>query len=181
MIKGKNTDKIEAYFRICDEVATSSKDPSTKVGAIIVSPRGAIVSTGFNGFPRRVNEQGTALQASGNQDWTPIDYSERWERPEKYNWVIHAELNAILNAAAEGVRLEGCTMILPWDMPCNLCCGAIVNAGLTEVIVSTDPFPGVGKGTHYDTEDIAKTILKEADVQLIYVNRPDRQTGLTLI
>jgi len=174
--------KIEAYFRICEEVATSSKDPSTKVGAIIVSPRGAIMSTGYNGFPRRVNEEGTALQAKGDGDWTPIDYTLRWERPEKYKWVIHAELNAILNAAAEGIRLEGCTLILPWDMPCNICCGCIVNAGLSEVICSTDKFPGVGKGEHYDTEEIAKTILKEGNVKLHYIRREDtRQKGLTVV
>lgn len=149
-----NTDKIEAYFRICEEVATSSKDPSTKVGAIIVSPRGAIVSTGYNGFPRRV-----------------VETDERWARPEKYNWVIHAELNAILNAAAEGVRLEGCTMILPWDMPCNTCCGAIVNAGLAHVVCATDKFPGVGKGKYYNVTDVAKTILADADVPLTLIDR----------
>ncbi len=71
-------------------IAQKSKDPSTKVGCVIVNDDNVILSTGFNGFPRGIEE----------------DWKDRWKRPEKYHWVEHAERNAIFNAADHLAAVE---------------------------------------------------------------------------
>ena len=94
-----------------------SKDPSTKVGAAIVAPDHGLICTGFNGFPSGVLE-------------TP----ERWERPEKYNWVVHAELNAILHAAKHGKKLDGSTLYSTL-LPCDRCAMHIHQVGIKKVVI----------------------------------------------
>jgi deoxycytidylate deaminase len=81
--------KFEKYFELAKFNANLfSKDPNTKVGAILLKPDlSAVVSTGINGFPRKL------------QDTDP----QRWERPTKYTYVTHAEVNAVANAARIGV------------------------------------------------------------------------------
>jgi len=121
----------DSYFlNIAELVATRSKDPSTQVGAVLVSNR-AIISTGYNGFPRGVNDR----------------VPERFDRPMKYLWTIHAEENAILNAARHGVKLEGSSLYITPLPPCTECAKAIAQAGLKEVI-----FSGAG-----DNERLSKT------------------------
>ena len=79
---------IQRYFKIAEQVSSWSKDPSSKIGAIIVGDKGQIISQGYNGFPRGV-----------------IDSEDRYnQRETKYKLVVHAEMNAILNAfLPEGV------------------------------------------------------------------------------
>lgn len=113
----------DSYFiSIADTVRLKSKDGSSKVGAILVGPQNQVVSTGFNGFPRGIDET----------DQT------RWERPEKYQYVEHAERNAIYNAARHGIALEGCTLYLvgfgPPSVPCIDCTRAIIQSGIKTVI-----------------------------------------------
>ena len=112
--------KWDDYFiNLCYEVAKKSKDPSTKVGAIIVYPDNGICSTGFNGFARGVKE----------------DDQERWENREiKYPMVVHGEVNSILNAARHGHNVSGCKIYVPWH-PCSACANAIVQSGIGEVIM----------------------------------------------
>ena len=104
-------------MRIADlEVAQWSKDPSRKIGAVIVKER-EIVTTGYNGFPRGCDD----------------DVDARHERPEKYNWTLHGELNAVINAARQGKSTLGCDIYVNWH-PCDQCSGVIVNAGIKRVI-----------------------------------------------
>lgn len=99
-------------------VSTLSKDESTKVGCVIVSPKKVILSTGYNGFPRGVND----------------NVPERKTRPTKYDYVVHAEANAILNAGRNGTdKLEGAILYVTMP-PCTHCAGEIINAGIKEVI-----------------------------------------------
>ena len=100
--------------------AQFSKDTSTKVGAIIVGPAGEDRASGYNGAPR-----GCSADAPGDPRGT--------ERPEKYFWFSHAELNAITNAARVGVPLEGCTIFVTHP-PCMDCARAIVQAGIKRVV-----------------------------------------------
>lgn len=96
-------------------VATKSKDPSTKVGAVIVRPDRTIVSLGYNGFPRGV-----------------ADTSERLnDRPTKYSLVVHAEMNAILSARES---LQGYTLYTVPFMPCDRCFVHVIQAGITRVV-----------------------------------------------
>jgi dCMP deaminase len=94
-------------------VASWSKDRSRKCGAVIVDSRNVLVSLGWNGFPRGVDDTVDA----------------RHERPAKYHWTEHAERNAIYNAAANGHPTKGCTIYLPW-YPCADCARAIIQSGI---------------------------------------------------
>lgn len=100
--------------------AQFSKDTSTKVGAVIVGPAGEDRASGYNGAPRRCG-----ADEPGDPRGT--------ERPEKYFWFSHAELNAITNAARVGVPLEGCTIFVTHP-PCMDCARAIVQAGIKRVV-----------------------------------------------
>jgi len=110
---------IDYFVEIADVVRTKSKDKHTKVGAIIVGEDNEIVSTGYNSFPRGLND----------------NLSERFERPEKYYWMSHAEENAIVNAARIGVSTKNCKMFIVGGFPCTSCARKIINAGIKEIYV----------------------------------------------
>ena len=107
------------WMALAQLIATWSKDRGRKVGAVIVGPDNEIRSTGFNGFPRGVND----------------DVEERHEAAsgEKYLWASHAERNAIYNAALLGVSTKNCTIYVPW-YPCVDCAKAIVQSGLSKIV-----------------------------------------------
>lgn len=114
---------FDSYFiDIANVVRSKSKDPSSKIGAVIVGPDKQIVATGFNGFARGIDETNPT----------------RWERPIKYQHVVHAEVNAVYNAARTGVSLLGCTLYLygfgPPTVPCTECSKAVIQSGITRVV-----------------------------------------------
>lgn len=112
------SDRWDQHFlSLCEAHARMSKDPSTKVGSIIVGPDREIRSTGFNGFPRGI-----------------VDLEGRYRnRDLKYELIVHAELNAILAAARIGTSLRG--GILYTSMPpCLRCAMHIIQAGIVEVV-----------------------------------------------
>ncbi len=104
------------FLELTDVIARWSKDPSRGVGALIVSPSRQIMATGFNGLPR------------GFED-TP----DRLQRPNKYDFVVHAELNALIQCARNGVSPIGATIYSSFS-PCVNCAIAIVQAGIARVI-----------------------------------------------
>lgn len=107
------------YFRqIAHTVKLKSKDINTQIGAVIVGKDNEIVSTGYNSFPRGIND----------------DLPERQERPEKYYWMEHAERNAIFNAARIGVSTRDCSIYLTCGIPCADCARGIINAGIRRVV-----------------------------------------------
>lgn len=111
----------DSYFMaMLPLIASRSKDPRTKTGCIIVGPNQEIRTTGYNGFPR------------GVQDTLP----ERWDRDsgEKYFWVEHAERNAIYNAARCGTATDACTLYVSW-LPCMDCGRAIIQSGIKRIVV----------------------------------------------
>ena len=106
------------YFRgIAHQVKLKSKDARTQIGAVIVGHDNEIVSTGYNSFPRGIDD----------------NVIDRQTRPEKYYWFEHAERNAIYNAARIGVSTKGCTMYLTCHVPCADCARGIINAGITTI------------------------------------------------
>ncbi len=106
------------FIQIAEVVATRSKDPSTQVGAVLVRNRN-IIATGYNGFPRGVND----------------NIPERYERPLKYTWTIHAEENCVLSGALHGVPTAGATLYVTPLAPCTRCASAIIQCGVLEVVV----------------------------------------------
>lgn len=137
-----------------NHAATKSKDRSTQVGVVIVGPDWEPRSTGFNGFPRGVDD----------------DVEERHQRPDKYLWTEHAERNAIYNAARIGTPLKGTTMVMnfcPW--PCTDCARGVIQAGIKRVIgYKNCPFPGKGDQWEHNLS-VAKTMLEEAGVEIQYI------------
>lgn len=131
-------------------VAMKSKDPRTKVGAVIVGPDNEIRTTGYNSFPR------------GMQD----DVPERQVSPAKHLFFEHAERNAIYNAARMGTSLKGCRIYLPF-MPCSDCARGIVQAGLAEVVLHRE-HPG-NDGGRFGAEHhhaASRAILDEGGVEV---------------
>ena len=108
------------FYELAKMVSTWSKDPSTQVGAVITSPFKNIVSVGYNGFNSLVlNEESLYDQIT---------------REEKRNRTIHAELNAIFNAAKNGASVKDCNMYITHPS-CSNCALAIIQSGIKMVIV----------------------------------------------
>ena len=106
------------YFRnLTHQIKLKSKDEKTQIGVLIVGTDNEIISTGYNSFPRGLND----------------DDAERQERPEKYFWFGHAERNAIYNAARIGVSTKGTTMYMSCGLPCVDCARAVVQAGIKTI------------------------------------------------
>lgn len=109
------------YIQLATDVSSWSKDPSAKVGAVIVGSKGQVLSQGYNGFPRGVN-----------------DHVERYnDRKEKHKYVVHAEMNAIYNASYTGVSLDGATIYVYGLPVCNECAKGIIQVGIKSVVVAT--------------------------------------------
>jgi dCMP deaminase len=107
------------YFRgIAHQVKLKSKDRYTQIGAVVVGSDNQIVSTGYNSFPRGIDDS--------------VD--ERQERPEKYYWFEHAERNSLYNAALIGVSTKGCTMYLTCGIPCSDCARGVINSGISKIV-----------------------------------------------
>jgi dCMP deaminase len=105
--------------------ARRSKDPSTQVGACIVSRQNKIISVGYNGMPIGCSDDEFPWEREGDVLDT------------KYPYVCHAELNAILNNV--GFNLDGCKIYVPL-FPCNECSKAIIQSGIREVIYISDKY-----------------------------------------
>ncbi len=103
--------------------AQRSKDPNTQVGACIVSKDNIIISTGYNGMPKGCSDD--------EYPW------EREGKETKYPYVVHAELNAILNA--HGRNLEGSKLYVTL-FPCNECAKAIIQSGVKEFFYLSDKY-----------------------------------------
>jgi dCMP deaminase len=104
------------FIELARHIAAWSKDPSTQVGCVVVGPDREIRSTGFNGFPRGIEDSDDRLR----------------DRTKKYPLICHAEENAIMHAARTGVSLKGCTAYVTWP-PCTRCARSLVQAGVSEV------------------------------------------------
>lgn len=131
----------EEYFMgVAMLSAYRSKDPNTQVGACIVNQDKKIVSLGYNGMPisKLDNDKTYPWAREGN----PLD--------TKYPYVVHAELNAILNSRAD---LRGCTIFVTL-FPCNECCKAIIQSGIKEMVYLSNK---------YAEEDSTKASAKMLD------------------
>lgn len=105
------------WMGLAHHIAGWSKDLSRKLGAVIVDDRQVLVSIGWNGFPRGLND----------------DVASRHARPAKYIWTEHAERNAIANAAAKGISTLGGTMYISW-YPCADCARMIIQSGISRLV-----------------------------------------------
>jgi dCMP deaminase len=107
----------KTMLELAQTISRLSKDPRTKVGAILLSKCGKKLSMGYNGFPQGVEES-----------------SDLWQREIKHDYVQHAEINAIVNCEFEK---EGATLYSTLQ-PCTTCLGAIINSGIKRVVYENE-------------------------------------------
>lgn len=127
-----------------EHAALKSKDP-TKVGAVLVRER-TVLASGYNGPPRGVK-----------------DTEDRFERPAKYLFATHAEMNLIATAAREGIRIDGCYIYVT-HFPCSACARLMIQAGVRKVVFGTGT-------TSMPAEEFeaARTMFDESGVQLVEI------------
>ncbi|MDR1794612.1 MAG: dCMP deaminase family protein [Erysipelotrichaceae bacterium] len=145
----QNVISWDQYFMgIAHLSALRSKDPNTKVGACIVNPDKRIVGIGYNGLPSGCEDDEFPWQREGNLLDT------------KYPYVVHAELNAILNSTTS---LKGCTLYVSL-FPCNECAKALIQAGVKKICYESDKYA--------DTEIVkaSKRMLNAAGVELVQLS-----------
>jgi dCMP deaminase len=113
----------DRYFvQMARLVATKSKDRSFKVGCVLVGEDHEVLSTGYNGMARGVDDSVGA----------------RHTRPDKYLWFEHGERNAVYNAARVGTSTRGATAYLNCGTPCSACARAFIQAGVVRVVLDPE-------------------------------------------
>lgn len=111
------------FLDIAKMYSSFSKDPSRKIGAVAVDhKKRVILSSGYNGFPRGIEDDGWRLN----------------DRPTKYRYVVHAEMNVIYNATFSGVSLDGATLYVYGLPVCSECAKGIIQVGIKEVHIFVD-------------------------------------------
>jgi dCMP deaminase len=137
------SEKIKVFMNIANELSSLSKDPSTKVGALILRPDLTIVSMGYNGFAKGIE-----------------DSEEIWnDRGRKYKYVIHAETNAILTS-------NECLkdyILLCTHFPCPNCMSNIIQKGISQVYYKNEP-----REDHSSNETF--NMIFEAGLEVMQVN-----------
>ena len=141
----------EYFLEIAEVVKLKSKDQSTQIGAVVVGEGRNVLSTGYNSFPRGLDD---SLQ-------------ERQERPEKYFWIEHAERNAIYNAALEGVSLKNSTIYLTSGLPCMDCARGIVNSGI-KIVWCKSVCTTKNKEKWEESQKKSLQLLNECGVEVCY-------------
>jgi len=132
-------------------VAEKSKDPSTKIGSVIVKDN-HIISSGFNGFPIGVYD-------------SPTRYNDR---ETKYKFVVHSEANAVLSAARFGISTSG-TTIYTQAIPCHDCAKAVIQGGVKKVVVHTK-WPRMSHSKWEDSMKISIEMFTESGIEIGYLN-----------
>ena len=130
------------FFELAKLVGSWSKDPSTQVGAVIVDEDKIVVSLGYNGFPRNVDDSEERLL----------------DREQKYEIIIHAEANAILHAKRS---VSNCTLYTWPFQPCSKCAGLIIQSGIKRVVSVVHSEERWKKNFM-----ISRKLLKEANIEL---------------
>lgn len=114
-----SADWVKKYIELAEHISTWSKDPNTKIGAVAVGAHGQILSQGYNGFPRGIEDSEHRLN----------------DRTLKYRYVVHAEQNCIYNATLNGVSLKGADLYV-FGLPiCSECAKGVIQVGVKRVFM----------------------------------------------
>lgn len=146
MDKRENTLTWDEYFMgLAHLSALRSKDPNTQVGAAIIDENHRVVSVGYNGFPKGCSDDEFPWSRSGGV------------LNSKYAFVVHAELNAILNSPRS---VSGCTIYVSL-FPCNECAKAIIQSGIKRIVYESDKYADT------ETTIASKKMLQAAGIELV--------------
>jgi dCMP deaminase len=149
-MKRANAISWETYFMgIAHLSALRSKDPNTQVGAVIVDQEHKVVSIGYNGFPKGCSDDEYPWENEGSSLET------------KYVYVVHAELNAILNSPRS---VKGCSIYVSL-FPCHECAKAIIQSGIQEIVYESDKYAS--------SESVlaSKRMLESAGVRMVQLTK----------
>lgn len=139
----------QRYLKLAEEVASWSKDPSRKIGAVAVGAKGQVLAQGYNGFPRGID-----------------DSEERYnDRERKYGLVVHAEMNVIYNATYNGVSLDGATLYVTGLPVCSDCAKGIIQVGIKRVVMKYMVIPS----TWIDSWNKTQEMFNETSIQFEFV------------
>ena len=134
------------FLKLAKHISEWSKDPSTKVGCVVVGPDRELRSTGFNGLPRGIEDNEERLN----------------NREIKYPLICHAEENAIMHAARIGISLKDCTAYVTWP-PCTRCARSLIHAGVSTIVYPENiEIPE----RWMDDFNLSLNMLKEAKISL---------------
>ena len=137
------------FLEVAKLISTFSKDPSTCTGGVIVRPDKTVASVGFNGFPRKIADKLELLL----------------NREEKYKRIIHAEMNAILNAYGP---VKGYTLYNWPGQSCARCAVHIIQAGIIRVVYPENSHTDFGIRWREETE-MANSLFKEAEIEVLSI------------
>ena len=126
----------KTFIDVAKVIAQRSKDPHTKVGAVLIK-NNCIIGPGYNGDPRNFR------------------YKFNWNTEEKYDYVIHAEMNAIANASYNGCQIKDSEIFLTLS-PCNQCIKLLIQFGVKKVYYLKE----------YKDFELTKKIADNADIKL---------------
>ena len=107
-------------MELTEVVASWSKDPSKKIGAVAIGSKGQVLAQGFNGFPRGIDDTDERLN----------------DRSKKYKYVVHAEMNLIYNATFNGISLDGSTVYIHGLPLCSECAKGLIQVGVKQIVMS---------------------------------------------
>lgn len=148
--------KYARFVPVALAFAAMSKLPGTKVGCVILGKAYQVLSSGWNGAPRRSN---------ADQDERLVD------RETRLDWVVHAEANAIANAARSGMTLDGSTLICTL-MPCMTCAKLIVQAGIERVLCPAPTEDNARWGREFD---LTRRLFAECGIVLHHYDTTGEQ------
>jgi dCMP deaminase len=137
----------ERFLGLAKFVSNWSKDPSTKVGAVITDLDNRIVSIGYNGFPKNVYDCADMLK----------------DRETKYNIIVHGEMNAILFA---NKSLKNCILYTYPFMPCPRCSSMIIQSGIIKIVSYKNKIDRWEKDF-----ELSRWLFEQADIKLVEYNK----------
>ena len=136
------------FLKLAKEISTWSKDPSSKIGAVIVNDERRILATGYNGFPRGIEDTEERLN----------------DREKKYPLIVHGEMNALMNALYSGVSVKDATLYVYGLPVCPDCTKAVIQAGIKRVVM---PPPELSpEKWRVAWETLSEPMYKEAGVSI---------------
>ena len=138
----------QRFLDLAEQIASWSKDPSRKIGAVAIGDKGQVLAQGYNGFPRGIDD-------------SEYRYNER---EEKYKYVVHAEMNCIYNAGWNGVSLNGSKFYVFGLPVCSECAKGLIQVGVKSILVKvpeTDATPLIWK----QHEKLSQELFLEAGVE----------------
>ena len=140
------------FMRLAKEISTWSKDPSSKIGAVIVNDDRRILSTGYNGFPRGIEDTEERLN----------------NKEEKYPRIVHGELNALLGALYNGVSVKDATLYVYGLPVCADCTKSVIQSGISRVVINMSALDNEKWRKQWN--EISKPMFQEAGVSISYLN-----------